>query len=355
VQILVAIAWVIVWGICAAFVMSQVPDDFTPTESFTTYLQVMGNADNAGKCNDMTPAGGAWKYYGNSQSTSDVCSGNLGDVTGITPACWRCYPPRFVFDWRFWFEFFAYLWNAAFLVAIGQCVIAGAVGVWFFAPEGQRSNQPSVRIALKNCFRYHLGSLAFGSFILALVQFIKWICRYLAEQAKAQKNKVMMYVFKCLAYCLWCIEKCVKYLNRQAYIQLALLGKNFCRSAKHAFQLWTRNIVRFGVLAVLGSIIMYIGYVFIMAATVILGYFILQAMHEDVNVIVPIISFAAVSYLVGKLYMNVFGLAVDSMLHCFLAAEEMGEHDRSPGALRDFMDNSSKKTDDASASPRPLS
>jgi hypothetical protein len=300
--------------------MSNVADGTVSTSGLATYLEAMGNTDTQGQCNNMAPAGGAWKYYGDVTSTNDECSGNLGDVTGITPKCWRCYPPRFSFNIFFWFELFAYLWNAALLVAIGQCIIAGAVGVWFFTPDGQAKN--AVRTGIWHCFRYHLGSLAFGAFILAVVQLIKYICKYLEKQSEAQKNKVMMYIFKCLACCLWCVEKCVKFMNRQAYIQLALLGKTFCRSAKNAFHLWARNMIRFGMVSILGSITMYIGYIFITASTVIVGYFILQALEDDVNVIAPLMAYAAVGFIVGKLYMNVFGLAVDSMLHCFLAAED---------------------------------
>ena len=39
---------------------------------------------------------------------------------------------------------------------------------------------------------------------------------------------------------------------RNAYIQIALMGTNFCTSAKKAFFLILRNAFRFGVVAVLG-------------------------------------------------------------------------------------------------------
>jgi hypothetical protein len=34
--------------------------------------------------------------------------------------------------------------------------------------------------------------------------------------------------------CLWCCEKCLKFLNRNAYIEIAIYGKSFCRSAGDA-------------------------------------------------------------------------------------------------------------------------
>lgn len=332
--------------------LSQVPDDYTPKGSYASYAEAYGTSDTPGKCTDKPTAGSVWKVHGDPTSANDPCSGNMGDTTGITPQCWRCSPPRYAFDWSFGVSLFSYLWNAAFLVAVGQCTIAGAVGVWYFTISEEKRKAKSVRTGLYNCFRYHLGSLAFGSFILALVQFIRYLCKYFEKQAKAQKNKVMVIVLKVVQYCLWCIEKCIKFLNKNAYIQIALLGKNFCTSAKNAFQLWMRNFARFGAVMALGTILHFLGFVFITSGTAILGYFILQAMHSKVTPVIPMIAYIAIGYLCSRLFMNVFGLAVDSMLHCFLATEEMSK-DASidtkefvPRGLQDFLKDACEDGDD---------
>jgi hypothetical protein len=268
-------------------------------------------------------SGFVWKDEGDLASTNNPCSGNLGNTNGITLRCFRCAPPRFIIDIRVALQFFSLLWNNAFLIALGQTIIAGSVCAWFFAPRSEKTKLNTVRQAVWITFRYHLGSLAFGAFILAVVQFIRYAAMYFEKQAKAQKNRVMVVVLKIVQCCLWCIEKCIKFLNKNAYIQVAILGTNFCRSAKNAFMLILRNIVRFGVVATLGSIIHFLGFIFIMTATVLLGYFILQGLHPDVYPVVPMVAYIIVSYLVAKLYMNVFGLAVDTMLQCFIATEEM--------------------------------
>ena len=72
----------------------------------------------------------------------------------------------------------------------------------------------------------------------------------------------------------------------------------------------------------LGGLVYYIGLVFIMAATTALGFFLLKEMHEDISPVMPLVIYAAVAYVVGKLYMNVFGLAVDTCLQCVILAEE---------------------------------
>jgi len=143
---------------------------------------------------------------------------------------------------------------------------------------------------------------------------------------------------RCIQCCLWCLEKCIKFLNKNAYIQVAILGTDFCTSAKNAFMLIGRNFARFGVVATLGSVIHGLGYLFIMAVTTVLGYFVLQGLHPDIAPIIPVILYLIVSYVAAKLYMNVFGLAVDTMLQCFIATEEMGgDEDFVPSPLVNFI------------------
>merc|ERR1712151_946695 len=205
---------------------------------------------------------------------------------------------------------------------------------------------------VKTCLRYHTGSLAFGSFIVALVQFIRYFLKYMEMQAKSQKNRVMVLVLKCLQCCLWCFEKSIKFLNKNAYIQIAIHGTNFCISAKNAFQLILANFVRFGVMAMLGSALQFLGWVFIATLTAVMGYFILQALHPDVSPVLPVMSYVGVGYLVGKLFMNVFALAVDTSLQCFITDEKNpGAAERVPGPLKSMLSDERAKPKDASSDP----
>jgi len=308
-----SIFWCIVWGVSASFLVSQVPADYTPTTAYATYAEAYGTSNETGACTSMWPTGFVYKDEGNCQ---------LLDSLG-TVGCWKCAPPRYVFDYRFAVSFFVFLWNNALNIAIGQCIIAGAVGVWFFTPNAEKGKNSPIKTSVWNVFRYHLGSLAFGSFIIAVIKFIRYLMQYFEKQAAAQKNKVMVMVLKCLRCCMWCFENCVRFLNKNAYIQIALLGTNFCTSAKHAFFLILRNALRFGTIGILSYMVEVIGLFFIMAASVGLGYLIHQGLHPEAAPIVPMIGFGMMSYVVAKLFLNVFGMAVDSTLQCFLACEEM--------------------------------
>merc|ERR1712060_1028080 len=154
----------------------------------------------------------------------------------------------------------------------------------------------------------------------------------------AQKNRIAVLVLKCLQCCMWCLEKCLKFLNKNAYIQIALLGTNFCVSAKNAFYLIARNILRFGTMIVLGSIIHFIGTSVIICATGVSGYFLLQMLHPEASPMFPVLVYVAISFVVAKLYMNVFGLAVDTSLQCFIIVEEgKMSPDCVPGPLKNLV------------------
>ena len=49
--------------------------------------------------------------------------------------------------------------------------------------------------------------------------------------------KVILCLCKC---CFWCLEKFMKFINRNAYILTAINGTNFCKSAKDAFSIIIR-------------------------------------------------------------------------------------------------------------------
>ncbi|CAK9082418.1 unnamed protein product [Durusdinium trenchii] len=328
IQALVGILWILVWALSASFLLSQVPDGYTPKGAYHTYDEAAGTATTPGACTDKWPTGSVYK--------SESC-----ELVNGTYACWRCSPPRYVFDWRFAVSFFVFLWNNALNIAIGQCLIAGAVGVWFFTSNSQKGTRRVIAQSTWNVFRYHLGSLAFGSFIIAVIQFIRALMKYYEKQAKAVKNRVLVLVLKICGCIIWCFEKCVKFLNKNAYIQIALMGTNFCTSAKKAFFLILRNMFRFGTVAILGAMINVIGFLFIIAVSVALGYVILTGIYPEVAPAVSLVIYGVTAYVVAKLFMNVFGLAVDTTLQCFLACEEMDlQGDFVPSSMGRWLDKS---------------
>lgn len=117
----------------------------------------------------------------------------------------------------------------AFIEALASFIYASTACIWYFEQGGtDKDVSRPVSRSVWRVFRYHLGSLAFGSFIIAVVRFIMAIVayvRYQLENGGGQGN-VVSRCYKCLLdcvlCCLACFEKCMEFINRHAYIMVLL-------------------------------------------------------------------------------------------------------------------------------------
>ena len=91
----------------------------------------------------------------------------------------------------------------------------------------------------------------------------------------------MKCILKCLACCLKCMERFIKFLNKNAYIQCAITSNNFCVSAKDAFFLILRNAFIFALAAGLGKAFQVMGVLFITVATSFCMYYLLNQEYKD--------------------------------------------------------------------------
>lgn len=71
--------------------------------------------------------------------------------------------------------------------------------------------------------RYYLGSVALGSLLIALVQLIRVILATVQKYLKNKQGKCANTALKCCQCCIYCFEKILKYLNRNAYILVGML------------------------------------------------------------------------------------------------------------------------------------
>jgi hypothetical protein len=81
-------------------------------------------------------------------------------------------------EYMFLYNLFGYLWLNAFIIGIAQFMISAAAALWYFSSSSDSNGSGSLMRGFYWVFRYHLGSIAFGSFLIALVQFIRIIFEY---------------------------------------------------------------------------------------------------------------------------------------------------------------------------------
>uniref|UniRef100_A0A3B5ARW1 Choline transporter-like protein 2 n=1 Tax=Stegastes partitus TaxID=144197 RepID=A0A3B5ARW1_9TELE len=234
------------------------------------------------------------------------------------------------------YNVFLFFWCANFVTALGQVTLSGAFASYYWAFK-KPDDIPAYPIfsSLGRALRYHAGSLAFGSLILSLVQVIRVILEYLDHKLKGAQNKFAKCLLKCMKCCFWCLEKCIKFLNRNAYIMIAIYGKSFCTSARDAFFLLMRNIVRVAVLDKVTDFLLFLGKLLIVGIVGIFSFFFfsgrIKAVEEAAPSLnyywVPILTVVVGSYLIAHGFFSVYAMCVDTLFLCF--CEDLERNDGS--------------------------
>ncbi|KAG9333788.1 hypothetical protein JZ751_010132, partial [Albula glossodonta] len=220
-----------------------------------------------------------------------------------------------------------FLWLVNFIIALGQCTLAGAFASYYWALKKPADIPPwPLFSSFSRAIRYHTGSLALGSLILAVVQVIRIILEYLHHKLKGAENSFAQFLLCCLKCCFWCLENFIKFMNRNAYIMIAIYGKNFCSSAREAFFLLMRNVLRVAVLDRVTDFLLFLGKVLVAGSVGVLAFFfftckipIIQQEVPSLNYYwIPLLTVIFGSYLIAHGFFSTYAMCVDTLFLCFL-------------------------------------
>jgi hypothetical protein len=205
---------------------------------------------------------------------------------------------------------FALLWINAFIVQCVQFVIGASTCLWYFEVSTDTKGKYTLGRAMYWLTRYHWPSVALGSFILAVCQAIRLVFEYYRKKMSAVAQTVpLVKILLCLTgYLLWMLENCIKYVSKNAYIQIALTSKSFCPAAVDSFCLILKNAHRFGFANTIGFIYMLFGCTFI-TATTCFGTYIFLTNYPQLVLTSPIPTVVVVGVIacaVGFQFMSIF-------------------------------------------------
>uniref|UniRef100_A0A7S2HA85 Choline transporter-like protein n=1 Tax=Helicotheca tamesis TaxID=374047 RepID=A0A7S2HA85_9STRA len=241
-----------------------------------------------------------------------------------------------------WYLLFCFFWTSQFIIAAGEIIYAMCFAKWYFARDKSKVDSGTVWESLCDSCWYHMGTAAFGSLILAIIKIIRSIIAYFQEKAKEADSKIAGCVLCCCQCCFWCLEKCIRFLNKNAYIHTAIFSTSFCTSAKEAFFLILRNALRIGAIEYVSGAVIFVGKAFIACLTGACAYILIdqQIGHELDSVVGPVILVVLMAYSVAAMFMSVFDMGIATILQCFIADEEMFDGDEmyAEGDLREWID-----------------
>lgn len=232
---------------------------------------------------------------------------------------------------RLWFMLFCLFWTMNFCAMIGTLVLALCVAMWYFTVPAERAEKISNSTICKAywiTFRYHLGTVAFGSLVIAIVQMIRAVVAYIEHHSKSFKNTTVgKFVFSLINCCLWCLEKIMKFIAKNAYIMTAIHGTKFFSSCKAAFYAIARNIARIGSIHIASTAALFVGKVFVVCSCCACAYYILDTEYSErvSGIVAPVMLVMLLSYAVVSMFMDVFHMCIDTMLMCLITDEECND------------------------------
>ncbi|XP_035274688.1 choline transporter-like protein 1 [Anguilla anguilla] len=246
-----------------------------------------------------------------------------------------------------WYHAVGLIWISEFLLACQQMTIAGAVVTYYFTRD--KSNLPLTPIVSSGLrlARYHLGTVAKGSFIITLVEIPRLILMYIHNQLKGRENACARCMLKACICCLWCLEKCLRYLNQNAYAATAINSTSFCTSARDAFVILVENALRVAAINTVGDFVLFLGKVLIVSCTAFAGVLALNYQRDYTVWVLPLLIVCLFAFLVAHCFLSIYEIVVDVLFLCF--AVDTKYNDGSSGreyymdkALMEFVENSKK-------------
>ncbi|CAH0553591.1 unnamed protein product [Brassicogethes aeneus] len=222
------------------------------------------------------------------------------------------------------YNVFGFFWLAFFVSALSQMILAGVFAQWYWTFKKRNLPFFAVTSSVLRTLRYHIGTLAFGSLLVAICRMIRVMLEYIDHKLKKYDNPLTKAILCCMKCFFWCLEKFLKFINKNAYIMCAIHGKNFCASAKDAFLLLMRNIVRVFILDKVTDFLFFLSKLLITIGVGALAYvcFVTDLTTIDNSNIqygfVPVVMIMIITYLISSIFFNVYSMAVDTLFLCFL-------------------------------------
>nr|XP_022317576.1 choline transporter-like protein 1 isoform X2 [Crassostrea virginica] len=219
-------------------------------------------------------------------------------------------------SYLWWYHLIGLIWISEFIIACQQLVVSGAVATWYFTRD-KKTLSCTICTSTKLLIFHHLGSVAFGAFIITMVKLPRWILMYMQKKMKGSQNTCAKYTMKCCICCLWCLEKCLKYLNQNAYTVVAIQGSNFCSSAKKAFLTLVSNALRVAAINSVGDFVLFLGKIGVTAATGAVGIFWFKSKEELNYYAIPVLLVCIFAYFIAHCFLSTYEMVIDALLLCF--------------------------------------
>ncbi|XP_025075815.1 choline transporter-like protein 1 isoform X1 [Pogonomyrmex barbatus] len=246
-----------------------------------------------------------------------------------------------------WYNLFLFFVACEFYLGCQHMVVACAVARWFFTRDKKRLSLPVAK-GFGYLLKYHMGTVAFGALIIGIVRLVRAMISFVQKHLKRYDNSFVKGILWCCQCCLWCFECALKFLSRNAYIETAIYGCNFCTGGKKAFQALSSNILRVAAINSVGDFVLFLGKVLVVTLTVVSGIYLMQVQKKDGlnHPWIPITLAGIFAFLVAHCFISIYEMIIDTIFICFCEDCEKNDGISRPyfmsRGLMEFVENSKK-------------
>eukprot|EP00930_Biecheleria_cincta_P045470 TRINITY_DN31333_c0_g1_i1.p1 TRINITY_DN31333_c0_g1~~TRINITY_DN31333_c0_g1_i1.p1 ORF type:complete len:700 (-),score=71.44 TRINITY_DN31333_c0_g1_i1:291-2390(-) len=223
---------------------------------------------------------------------------------------------------------FGMLWLTELFNSLSQFVVAYAVILWYYhpKPKGFGPSMPLIRGFTVGMI-FHLGTFAFGSFLISTLRGTRIILLWISRAAKAENNSVAACIAGCCACCVTLIQRYVEFITKNAYIDVAISSTSFFTAAQNAHGFITSDS---------GKVALLYGACYIVTAGVVLGNFLMtggltwllvtsnerwtdsNSAHYVENPYFVAVLTGCIGASVAMCFMVIFDHCADTLLYVFL-------------------------------------
>ncbi|XP_042378750.1 choline transporter protein 1-like [Zingiber officinale] len=284
----------------------------------------------------------ALHLFSSGQILKNDCSGNCCafDLKSNKVNCDNCcgysihYTPHIGLS--ILFHLFGCYWATQFIIACSSTVIAGSVASYYWARGEISPEIPFLPVfsSMKRLLRYSLGSVALGSVIVSVVEWIRFILEAFRRRLRHTDPAPATFFGKFMSssshYCLGCIDWTIRSVNRNAYIMIAITGKGFSRASVIATGLIMNNILRIGKVNVIGDVILYLGKLCVSLFCALFAFLMLdtykyKSAHNKISSpLFPVLVTWGLGYIVATLFFAVVEMSIDTIILSF--CQDTEEH-----------------------------
>jgi len=253
-------------------------------------------------------------------------------------------------NWMLAFLCFGLVWFVFFLQASNNYVVMVTAATYYFTSNREKYGSGQVSTGLRWAWVHNFGSIAFGSFIIAVIFTIRVIVYYICKKAEsASGDNAFVKCISCLVQCfLKCLEEIIEYINRAAYAFMSIAGQGFCKSAYNGLLLNFKHGAKFAFGNYLAFVFILLGKIGITVFNTFLAWMFMKHVSKSAaevsNPYGPLIIVALTSYFIVSVFLGLFDESVLAMMTSVTADLDInGKADWGPATLHEVLDDMEEK------------